>query len=64
MFVIDIVAVAVWRTLTRIVQECMSTEYTGTCVQVHECMSTEYTGTCVQVYEMITEYMGTCVQST
>ena len=55
MFVIDIVAVAEWRTLTRIVQECMSTEYTGTYVQVHECMSTEYTGTCVQG----TEYMST-----
>ena len=33
MFVIDIVAVAEWCTLTKIVQECMSTEYTGTGVQ-------------------------------
>ena len=40
MFVIDIVAVAEWRTLTRIVQEYMSTECTGTYVQVRECMST------------------------
>ena len=63
MFVIDIVAVAEWLTLTRIVQGRMSKEYTGICVQVHEGMSTEYTGTCVQVHEcMSTEYTGTCVQ--
>ena len=59
-FVIDIVAVAVWRTLTRIVQEYMSTECTGTYVQVHECMSTEYTGTGVQGTEYrVHEYMST-----
>ena len=40
MFVIDMVAVAEWRTLTGIVHEYMSTEYTGTYVQVHEYMST------------------------
>ena len=48
MFVIDMVAVAEWRTLTGIVHEYMSTEYTGTYVQVQEYMSTEYTGTGVQ----------------
>ena len=64
MFVIDIVAVAEWRTLTRIVQECMSTEYTGTYVQVHECMSTEYTGTGVQGTEYrVHEYISTGVIS-
>ena len=45
MFVIDMVAVAEWRTLTGIVHEYMSTEYTGTGVQgteyrVHEYIST------------------------
>ena len=60
MFVIDMVAVAEWRTLTGIVHEYMSTEYTGTYVQVHECMSTEYTGTGVQGTEYrVHEYMST-----
>ena len=59
------VAVAEWRTLTGIVHEYMSTEYTGTYVQVHEYMSTEYTGTYVQVQEyMSTEYTGTGVHGT
>ena len=40
MFVIDMVAVAEWRTLTGIVHEYMSTEYTGTYVQSTGCMST------------------------
>ena len=43
MFLVDIEAVAVWRTLTRRIHECMGTEYMGTCVQ-----GTEYMGTCVQ----------------
>ena len=48
MIFIDIDTVSVWHTLTMIVHEYMSTEYTGTYVQVQEYMSTEYTGTGVQ----------------
>ena len=40
LFVIDMVAVAEWRTLTGIVHEYMSTEYMGTYVQSIEYMST------------------------
>ena len=40
MFVIDMVAVAEWRTLTGIVHEYMSTGVQGTEYRVHEYIST------------------------
>ena len=52
MLVIDMVAVAEWRTLTGIVHEYMSTEYMGTYVQSIEYMSTGVQSTRAHMYRV------------